>query len=107
MEFISLPRSSLGSRWRPVGAQGAAPAWRPAHASSMAALQALPHRGLGQLHPLAIADAGVSVATSLGASMVGFAMALWGPKDAPTWRWIGGLVGSIGVLRVLHDVSKW
>ena len=103
MEYISLPRSSLGSRWRPAGG---APlqAWRPAP-TRLSAPPVQSHE-LGQINPLAVADVGISMLTALGTTMVGFGLAIWGPKDAPTWRWIGGLAGSIGAMRMLHDVSK-
>jgi hypothetical protein len=61
---------------------------------------------LGQISPLSVLDVGLDVATAAGAMLVGFSFALFGPKDAPTWRWIGGLAGAIGGMRILHDVGK-
>jgi hypothetical protein len=105
MEFISFPKSSIGSRWRP--GNGAAPqlaAWRPT--PPQLTVRPVQRTELGQLKPEAMGDVLLSAATSLGTAVVGFGLAVFGPKDATTWRWIGGLAGSIGVLRLLHDVSK-
>jgi hypothetical protein len=105
MEFISFPKSSIGSRWRP--GNGSIPqmaAWRPT--PPQLTVRPVQRAELGQIKPEAIADLAISTATALGTVAVGFGLAVWGPKDATTWRWIGGLAGSIGVLRLLHDVSK-
>lgn len=106
MEYVSIPRAALAARWRPVNNQALAPqqsAWRPAPARMSAPL---PSSRLGQIHPLSVADVAVDFATSFGAMLVGFSFALFGPKDAPTWRWIGGLTGAVGAMRVLHNVTK-
>jgi len=105
MEYISIPRGAMAARWRPI-AHSAPPQqqqWRPAPARMSAPP---PNTRLGQIHPLSVADVAVDSLASLGAMAVGFAMALWGPKDSPTWRWMGGLVGAIGTMRALHNVSK-
>jgi hypothetical protein len=101
MEYVSIPRAALAARWRPVNNQPLIqPAWRPAQMS------APPPTRLGQINPLSVADVAVDFATSAGAMLVGFSFALFGPKDAPTWRWIGGLTGAIGAMRILHNVTK-
>jgi hypothetical protein len=66
----------------------------------------LPSSRLGQINPLSVVDVGMDFATAAGAMLVGFSFALFGPKDAPTWRWLGGLTGAIGAMRILHNVSK-
>jgi hypothetical protein len=53
-----------------------------------------------------VTDVLVDSAGSIGAMLVGFSMALWGPKDSVTWRWLGGLAGVIGTMRLLHNVTK-
>lgn len=105
MEFVSVPRSALASRWRPVSHAGAPPqqAWRPA-APSMAA--PLHPTSLGQVTPVAAADVALDFLMSTGTALVGFGLAIFGPKDAVNWRWIGGLAGAIGTMRALHTVSK-
>lgn len=105
MEFISFPKSSIGSRWRP--GNGAGPqlaAWRPT--PPQLTVRQAERAELGQIKPEAIGNVALSIATSVGTAAAGFGLAVFGPKDATTWRWIGGLAGSIGILRLLHDVSK-
>lgn len=105
MEFISFPKSSIGSRWRPGnGAAPQMPAWRPT--PPQLSVRPVQRAELGQIKPEAIASVALSTMTSVGTVVVGFGLAIFGPKDATTWRWIGGLAGSVGVLRLLHDVSK-
>jgi hypothetical protein len=103
MEHVSIPRAALAARWRPVNHAPLQQAWRPAPAQMAAPL---PPSRLGQIHPLSVVDVGMDFATAAGAMLVGFSFALFGPKDAPTWRWIGGLTGAIGAMRILHNVSK-
>jgi|GEM_PF-4206792 hypothetical protein len=104
MEYVSIPRAAMAARWRPI-AHGATPQqqWRPAPARMSAPP---PSTRLGQIHPLSVADVAVDSLASAGTMAVGFALALWGPKDNTTWRWLGGLIGAIGTMRVLHNVSK-
>ena len=103
MEYVSIPRAAMAARWRPIG--HSAPqqqAWRPATAR----MSSPPPTRLGQINPLSVTDVAVDTLASVGTAAVGFALALWGPKDNTTWRWIGGLVGAIGTMRMLHNVSK-
>jgi hypothetical protein len=101
MEYVSIPRAALAARWRPVSQTPQS--WRPAPAQMSAPL---PTTKLGQISPLSVMDVGLDFATASGAMLVGFSFALFGPKDAPTWRWIGGLVGAIGGMRILNSVGK-
>jgi hypothetical protein len=105
MEYVSIPRAAMAARWRPIShAPAVQPQqWRPAPAQMSAPP---PTRRLGQIHPLSVADVALDSLASFGTMAVGFAFALWGPKDAPTWRWLGGLIGTIGTMRALHNVSK-
>lgn len=103
MEYVSIPRAAVAARWRPIA--HSAPQqqpWRPTPAQ----MSGPSTSGLGQIHPLSVADVAVDSLASIGTMAVGFALALWGPKDNTTWRWIGGLVGAIGTMRTLHNVSK-
>lgn len=106
MEFVSFPQNSFATRWRPDPAVGySLRGWQPypgAVAPRMHQMAASPRR-MGQAAP--IADIGLSVAASLGAAVTGFGLAFLGGPNT-TWRWIGGLIGTIGVMRILHDVSK-
>lgn len=96
MEFVSVPRSALASRWRPVS--HAAPAHRPVALAAPAEL--------GQINPIAATDVVLDSLMATGTAIVGFAMAMFGPKDSPNWRWIGGLVGTVGTMRALNNVTK-
>ena len=103
MEYVSIPRAALAARWRPIShAPAPQQQWRPAAAR----MSEPPPTRLGQISPLSMADVAVDSLASVGTMAVGFALALWGPKDSPSWRWIGGLVGAIATMRVLHNVSK-
>jgi len=102
MEYVSIPRAAMAARWRPVNQLGGQQ-WRPA--PPQLALAPAPRR-MGQIHPLSVADVGIDFLGSVGTMAVGFGLALWGPKDTPTWRWLGGLIGAIGTMRALHNVSK-
>jgi hypothetical protein len=101
MEYVSIPKAALAARWRPLN-QAIGQPWSPAPAR----MSAPPATRLGQISPLSVVDVGADFLTAAGAMLVGFSFALFGPKDAPTWRWIGGLTGAIGTMRVLHNVSK-
>lgn len=107
MEYVSIPRAALAARWRPVNNQAMMPQqqqhWRPAPPQMSAPL---PSMRLGQINPLSVTDLVIDSATAFGAMLVGFSFALFGPKDAPTYRWLGGLAGAIGAMRILHNVSK-
>jgi hypothetical protein len=104
MEYVSIPRAAMAARWRPINHAPAQPQpWRPAPARMSAPL---PPTRLGQISPLSVTDVLVDSAGSIGAMLVGFSMALWGPKDSVTWRWLGGLAGVIGTMRLLHNVTK-
>lgn len=106
MEFISFPKSSIGSRWRP--GNGVAPqmaAWRPT--PPQLTMRPVSGAELGQLKPEAVAEEYISAGTGIMTALVGFSLAIWGPRNETTWRWIGGLAGSIGVFRFLHSVSKF
>jgi len=102
MEYVSIPRGALAARWRPVNQMGSRQ-WQP---TPPRLALAPPASRLGQVHPLSVADVGVDFLGSIGTMAVGFGLALWGPKDSPTWRWLGGLIGSIGTMRALHNVTK-
>lgn len=107
MEFVSFPQNSFATRWRPDPAIGhSLRGWQPypgAVAPRMHRMAVAPRR-LGQETP-PIADVGLSIAASLGAAVTGFGLAFLGGQYT-TWRWIGGLIGTVGVMRILHDVSK-
>lgn len=104
MEYVSIPRAAMAARWRPISHAPAQPqAWHPAPIQMS---EPLPPTRLGQISPLSVVDVTVDTMGSAGAALVGFALALWGGKDSPAWRWIGGVVGAIGTMRVLHNVSK-
>lgn len=106
MEYVSIPRAALAARWRPVNNQPLMqqqPAWRPAPAQMSAPL---PSSRLGATSIRTVGDFALDTGVALSAMTVGFAFALFGPKDAPHWRWIGGLAGAIGAMRILHNVGN-
>ena len=102
MNNVSPSRfSPLPHQWRPgLGAE--LPAWRPSAVQMPVETAAL---GQAMIKAPSLGQVS-SMAAAAGTSLVGFGLAIWGPKDSPTWRWIGGLAGSIGVLRLLHDISN-
>lgn len=103
MNYVSLPRISLGAQWRPTPG-GELGSWQPSVAELPA--ETAP-RALGQTSlTLPTLPRAASMVAAAGTAVVGFGMAIWGPKDSPTWRWLGGLAGAIGTMRLLHDVSK-
>src|SRR5262245_52695958 len=103
MEYVSIPRAAMAARWRPVSHAPAPQAWRPA---PIQISSPLPPSRLGQISPLSVVDVTTDFLTATGAMLVGFSFALFGPKDAPTWRWIGGLTGAIGAMRILNNIGK-
>lgn len=107
MEVVSFHHGSMPHRWRPDGQVTARmqQAWQPAR--SAASTMDGRRRSLAQVRPVAVADVGLSMVTSLGLTFAGFGLAIMGGRENSTWRWIGGIAGSVGVLRLLHDVSKF
>ncbi len=106
MEVVSFHNGSMPHRWRPDWqVSSRMQGWQPAQSapSTMDGRR----RSLAQVRPVAVADVGLSMVTSLGLTFAGFGLAMMGGKENSTWRWIGGIAGSIGVLRLLHDVSKF
>ncbi len=107
MEYVSLPRMSIGSRWQPARLPGAPQlqTWHPAPPKPVMPPSLSSSPGLGQNSTVDVGTVILSSLASTGTAIIGFSLALWGPRDKPTWRWIGGLAGSIGVLRLLHEAS--
>ncbi len=104
MEYVSIPRAAMAARWRPIShAPAQAQPWRPAPIQMSAPM---PPSRLGQISPLSVVDVTIDTLGSAGAALVGFGLALWGSKESSAWRWIGGLIGAVGTMRVLHNVSK-
>jgi hypothetical protein len=91
------------SGWTPP--QAPAPSWSPARR----ALPSAPRPLLGQ----AVAGAKeapielvISFITAGGAMVGGFALALMASEKNTTWKWIGGISGTIGVMKLLQLVTK-
>jgi hypothetical protein len=111
MQTVSFHMGAMPSRWRP-DVQVAGNVWRPSAPPSpgraLARVRPLPAGKvrLGQMGALETVDYGLSVLAGLAAAVTGFGLALGAPRHEPTWKWVGGLIGSVGTLRFLHDVSK-
>lgn len=103
MNYVPLPKLSSGTGWRP-GPSAELSGWKPSPAQLPAETVQV---AMGQTSVrLPSLPRATSMVTAAGTAAVGFGMAIWGPKDSPTWRWLGGLAGAIGTMRLLHDVSK-
>ncbi len=115
MRQASYPSSPLLDRWRPDPAIGAVlsgwtppatpgPSWAPAR---RVLPTAQPHLGQGTASAKeAPAELLISTATAVGAVVAGFAVAFMASEKNTTWKWIGGISGTVGILKLLQTASK-
>lgn len=106
MQQVSFSKASLGGRWSPGPAASVTlRGWTPRRTVAVPrrALSAAPGRQLGQ--QASLAETGLSMTTSAATALTGFGLAFMGGKHT-TWRWIGAFAGTLGAMRLLHDLSK-
>lgn len=106
---VRMQGAPIPNRWRPDNAMMGGAVWSPAGAPSPATLARRPRAVMAQADPMTffqVLESGVSVTASIFGAVSGFGLALGAPESQDTWRWVGGIIGSISTLRLLHDISK-
>ncbi len=109
MSATRMQGAPVPTRWRPDNAMMAGAVWKPSAAPSSATLARRPRAVMAQTQPMSavqVLESGVSMTASIFGAISGFGLAFAAPASEDTWRWVGGIIGSISTLRLLHDVAK-